>query len=213
MYILVSQYEFFAAALVTKPSLLQTSVTVIGHSFWCHKNDRKTLLWRATLRANVLAKVTITVYWSPSPDMRSMIWLVSPLLLHKRYTNFYFLLCERLPHAAQDSLTFGATPQLLTVSEWSVMNIMLQRGLAQLSSIDCHHAHKGLILFPVQHLPAANLQSAAQHSKALGWFLGYAPRAWACTPMQFCISMVANWTIAVMATSHEGLVHLPSLSQ
>ena len=186
---------------------------LIGHSFWCRKNDGRTLLWQATLRANVLAKVTITVHWSPSPNMRSMIWLVSSLMLRKRYTNFYFLLCEQLPRAAQDSLTFGAIPQLLTVSEWSALNIMLERGLAQMSSLDRRHAHKGLILFPVQHLPAADLQSAAKHSKALGWFLGYAPKAWACAPQHFCFSMVANWTIAVMATSHRGLVHLPSLPQ
>ena len=168
MYTLVSQYEFSAAALVTKPSLLKTSMTLIGHSLWCRKNDGRQLLWQATLRANVLAKVTINVHWSPLPNVHGMVWLVSSLLLHKSTQTFTFLLCEQLPHSAQDLVTFGAIPQLLTASEWVVLDILLERGLAQMSSRDCRLTHKGLILFPVQHLPVANLQSAAQHSKALG---------------------------------------------
>ena len=201
MYTLVSQYEFSAAALVTKPSLLKTSVTLIGQSIWCRNNDGMQLLWWAMLRANVLAKVTINVHWSPSPNVCGMVWLVSSLLMCKRYMNFYILLCEQLPQPAQDSVTFGAIPQLLTASQCMALDVLMEKGLVQMSTCDHCHTHKGLILFPVQHLPVADLQSATQHSKALGWFLGYAPKVWASAPPHFHISMVANWTIAVVATS------------
>ena len=197
--------------MVAVPRLLVASVTLVGHSVWCHENDGRQLLWWVTLKNNVMAKITLDVYWSPLPNLRSMTWVVSLLLLRKRYTNFYFMLCEQMPHPAQNSQQLGSIPQLLTAVEWAAIDTHVKWGLAQMPSAICRHTHKKIILFPIHSLSPDVLQSAVHHSTALGWFFSYAPKSWASSPAHFQISMVANWTIVAMAMDAGDLVHLPSI--
>ena len=194
------------------PRLLVASMTLVGHSVWCHENDGRQLLWQATLKDNVMAKIMLDVYWSPSPSLRSMTWVVSSLMLRKRYTNFYFMLCEQMPDPVQNSQQFGSIPQLLAAAEWAAIATHVKWGFAQMPSAICHHTHKGVLLFPIHPLSPDALQSAVHHSTALGWFFGYVPKSWASSPVHFQISMVANWTIGAMAMDAAGLVHLPSIT-